>query len=119
MGICLGMHVLFETSEEASEPGLGLLKGKVERFSTDSEVVPLIGWNNISLSNIHNKDEFGAQLFKDISDTVPMYFAHSYFLRPFDERLTQAVSKYGSQEFPAAIKKDNVVLFFNFCFTRS
>ncbi len=109
LGICLGMHVLFEESEEASESGLGLLKGKVERFSADSEVVPLIGWNNISFINQDTKNDVGAQLFQDISDTVPMYFAHSYFVRPFDERLTQAVSKYGSQEFPAAIRKDNVV----------
>ena len=108
LGICLGMHLLFDISEEADKPGLGLLEGRVMRFDAESKTVPLIGWNSVS---IHDQGRCDNLLFTDVPKIVPMYFAHSFFACPRNGNLNLAMSQYGSETFPAVIKKDSFLGF--------
>ena len=101
LGICLGMQLLFETSEEfGHSEGLGILKGKVIRF--DDSVIPLIphiGWNDIKILK-------PAKEFNGIANNSFFYFLHSYYCVP-EEDITAAVCDYYGK-FCACVKKDNV-----------
>lgn len=90
LGICLGLQLLFENSEESPEvKGLGLLKGSiVEIPKKDGLKVPHIGWNSISV-----KQNDG--IFKNISDESYFYFVHSYYLKDADEADVAATTEYG------------------------
>ena len=103
LGICLGMQLFFEESEEAKiEKGLGLLKGKVKRFEHKTGLkVPHMGWNQIKASG--NK----SPLFKDIKDGSFVYFAHSYYPMPKEQAVIAATCDYGN-EFTAAVSKNNL-----------
>lgn len=88
LGICLGLQLFFEESEEQGlHRGLGLLKGKVRRFS-DTLTVPQIGWNQIHIQREH-------PLLKDIPDGSFLYFVHSYYVDPEDHDDTVALTDYG------------------------
>lgn len=104
LGICLGLQVLFESSEESpGANGLGLLKGKVVRFRFPEEErlkVPHMGWNRISIK----KD---VPLLKGVPDRSWFYFVHSYYPVPEDSSLTAITSEYGI-EFTAAASYENV-----------
>lgn len=102
LGICLGMQILMELSEEfGSHPGLGIFKGRVERFSPKTKLkIPHMGWNRLKFP----KD---SKLFKDISPGAYVYFVHSYFCEPKESKLVAATSNYG-QDFCAAFEQDNV-----------
>ena len=95
LGICLGMQLLCETSEENKTRGLGIFSEKVKRFSS-SVKVPQIGWNRI-----YNLD---SHLFDAISENEFMYLVHSYYVPLCDE--TIAVCDY-EIPYSAAIRKDN------------
>jgi glutamine amidotransferase len=96
IGICVGMQILFESSEESPEvQGLGLLKGKVVRFVTGK--VPLIGWNEIQAS----QDNF---------ENGYVYFVNSYFPKPADESAVLYSSDY-SGPFCAAVRSGNITGF--------
>jgi imidazole glycerol-phosphate synthase subunit HisH len=102
LGICLGMQLLFESSEEGKRPGLGILKGKVRKFSASSGLkVPHMGWNNL---NIRQKD---CPLFKDLKDDSYVYFCHSYYSEPLEAGVVAATTGYGI-EFAAITWQDNV-----------
>lgn len=102
LGICLGMQLLFEKSEEGNLPGLGILKGVVRKFQTAKTLkVPHMGWNNLSL---RKKD---CPLFKDLKDNSYVYFCHSYYPVPQDEKVIAATTSYGV-EFAAIVRQDNV-----------
>ena len=103
LGICLGVQLFFEESEEAKkEKGLGLLKGEVKRFEHKVGLkVPHMGWNQIKVSG------GPCPLFKDIKDGSFVYFAHSYFPVPKDKAVTAATCDYGG-EFTAAVSKNNL-----------
>ncbi|MDD6038908.1 MAG: imidazole glycerol phosphate synthase subunit HisH [bacterium] len=90
LGICLGLQLFFEGSEEnQGVEGLGLLKGKVVRFSDAYGLkIPQIGWNSLKLMN-------NGRLFKGISDGDYVYFVHSYYLKAEDESIVKATCEYG------------------------
>jgi len=90
-GICLGLQVLFEASEEGDLPGLGIFKGKAVRFSTASHLkVPHMGWNEVQwdLAQDH-------WAIKSISESDQFYFVHSYHVESNDSRIHLLKSDYG------------------------
>ena len=95
LGICLGMQLLCDYTEEGGVNGLGIIQGKVRRFS-DQVKVPQMGWNTISKTQ--------TALFQGIKDHEFMYLVHSYFVPLLPE--TIAVSTY-NQAYSVALQKDN------------
>jgi len=95
LGICLGMQLLCDYTEEGGVNGLGIIQGKVRRFS-DQVKVPQMGWNTISKTQ--------TALFQGIKDHEFMYLVHSYFVPLLPE--TIAVSTY-NQAYSVALGKDN------------
>lgn len=111
LGICLGMQLLFDSSEEdavnADEPvpGLGILPGKVVRFVSPAPdgqriKIPHMGWNQLQWSK-HDP------LLAGLAQDSHVYFVHSYYIKPDDENLTTATSDYG-QRFCATVWRDNI-----------
>jgi imidazole glycerol-phosphate synthase subunit HisH len=103
LGICLGMQLLFERSEEANKAkGLSLLKGQVRRFENRKGFkVPHMGWNQ--LHKVNGK----CPLLRDIPDNSYVYFCHSYYPAPTDEGVIAATTDYGI-EFVSIIWRDNI-----------
>jgi glutamine amidotransferase len=101
LGICLGMQLLFETSEEFGySEGLGILKGKVVKFDEDAiPLIPHIGWNDIEVLK-------SAKEFTGIKDRSFFYFLHSYYCVP-EEDISAAVCDYYGK-FSACVKKGNI-----------
>jgi len=97
LGICLGMQLLFESSEEDGTDGLGLVEGRVGRFENKNFKIPHMGWNLVKYSG-------GSPLFKDIPDESFFYFAHSY-RAPLGDT-TQGVTFYG-EPFSSIVQKNN------------
>ena len=88
LGICLGYQLLFESSEESpGVEGLGVLKGRVVRFSDAALKVPHMGWNTLSKTS--------GPLYNGLCGDVSMYFVHSYYPVPADSSLVSAWSDYG------------------------
>jgi glutamine amidotransferase len=101
LGVCVGMQLLFEESDEfGSTPGLGLLRGRVKRFN-DELVVPHVGWNRISQIREN-------PLFADVANGSFFYFVHSYYCEPFDEQVIAGETEYG-------INYASVVAYKNIC----
>jgi len=102
-GICLGMQLLFDKSEEAPGiKGLGILKGDVKKFKLPSTYkIPHMGWNQIKKS----ADKRG--LLRDIPDNSYVYFVHSYYCDPKDKTIITATTDY-SIDFASMICKDNI-----------
>jgi len=100
LGVCVGMQLLFEESDEfGSTPGLGLLKGKVRRFANDL-VVPQVGWNRIFQKQEH-------ALFEGVADGSFCYFVHSFFCEPGDENVVAGETEYG-QRYAAVVAHGNI-----------
>ena len=101
LGICLGLQLLFESSEESpGVTGLGLLPGKVLRLPDRGLKIPHIGWNDLSL---HKTDG----IFRGIGSNPYMYFVHSYYLQAEDFSIVSATAQYGT-EIHAAVAKNNL-----------
>lgn len=102
LGICLGMQLLFEKSEESvGVEGLGLLKGRILRIPDAPGIkIPHIGWNSLSYPN-------PGRLFAGLPEQSYVYFVHSYFLQAEDEGIVAAVTEYGTQ-IHAAVEKDHI-----------
>jgi glutamine amidotransferase len=99
LGICLGLQMLFESSEEGSRAGLGVFKGKCVRFKHDLKI-PQIGWNQIQISR-------PAPHLEGVAEGSWVYFVHSYYVVPDDEGIVATTTDYG-YDFCSAIWKDNV-----------
>lgn len=100
LGICLGLQLLFEESEESpGVKGLGILKGKIVRFPQSELKVPQIGWNSLEFPK-------KSKLFQDISDGEYVYFVHSYYLKA-EEDIVTATAEYGVKVH-AAVEKENI-----------
>lgn len=97
LGICLGMQLLFDSSEEGGGAGVSIINGRVRRLCCRR--VPHIGWNSV--------DMVDDALFHGMPDLVA-YFANSYVVDPADESDVIAWSSYGRERFPAAVRRDNV-----------
>lgn len=102
LGICLGLQLLFETSEESEGvAGLGILKGDIVRIPDRNDLkIPHIGWNSLHFMN-------NGRLFSGIDENSYVYFVHSYYLRAKDENIVTAVTEY-SACIHASVEKNNI-----------
>ena len=108
LGICIGLQMLFEQSEEGNVPGLGVFAGPVRRFPAEKMVgasgeklkVPHMGWNRVSQTRSH-------ALWNGIEDGARFYFVHSYFVDPVDRACIAGTTDYGIP-FTSAVARDNI-----------
>lgn len=108
LGICIGLQMLFEFSEEGDVPGLGILRGKVARFSANAMIdehgnklkVPHMGWNQVHQTVQH-------PLWQGIPSDSRFYFVHSYYVIPADQAIVAAQSTY-PHPFVCAVARDNI-----------
>lgn len=101
LGICLGLQMLFDCSEEGNAQCLGLVSGKIKRFPDDMGLkVPQIGWNSITPNE-------NSRLFKGISNGSFVYFVHSYYAKCSISSDSAATADYGLT-FDAAVEKGNL-----------
>lgn len=107
MGVCLGLQLLFETSEEFGiHKGLGVFKGNVTKFSNKNPKgekvrIPHIGWDKVEIKK-------KSPIFKDFKNNEFMYFVHSYFVKPKSHDIIAATTNYDGIEFVSAVLKDNI-----------
>ena len=101
-GICLGLQLIFESSEEApGEKGLSLLKGEILKIPKgEYEKIPHMGWNSLRLKG-------NGRLFKGIDDGAYVYFVHSYYLKAAEERIVKAKTDYNTC-IHASVESDNI-----------
>ncbi len=102
LGICLGLQLLFESSEESpGVEGLHILDGKIVRIPEEPGLkIPHIGWNDLSYPN-------KGRLFEGIEEHSYVYFVHSYYLQAKDEKIVTGTTEYGTL-IHASVEKDNV-----------
>jgi imidazole glycerol-phosphate synthase subunit HisH len=101
LGICLGLQHLFESSEEGKQRGLGILKGRVVRFSaTEKLSVPHMGWNRLLIKH-------PVPILDGIKNGDMVYFAHSYYAVPEEKMVIATTTDYGI-EFVSAVCKGNL-----------
>jgi glutamine amidotransferase len=101
LGICLGLEMLFDKSEEGILEGLKVLDGDVLMLPRMKVKVPHIGWNNLRIVKT------GSNLLKGIPQDSWVYFVHSYHIEPQDDKLIAAVTEYGSK-LPVVIERSNL-----------
>ncbi|MGB6170100.1 MAG: imidazole glycerol phosphate synthase subunit HisH, partial [Geitlerinemataceae cyanobacterium] len=102
LGICVGLQMLFEGSEEGTEPGLGIIPGFVRRFRPEPGLtIPHMGWNTLELTQPK------LPVWQNLSDPAWVYFVHSYYVDPVDPQIRAATVTHGTQTVTAAIARDN------------
>jgi imidazole glycerol-phosphate synthase subunit HisH len=101
LGICLGMEMFLEKSEEGKLDGLKLLEGYVRMLDKKQVKVPHIGWNNLIITNKSGK------LLSGVLDGSWVYFVHSYRIVSQEKGINMASTEYGTK-FPVVIEKDNL-----------
>ena len=100
LGICVGMQLLFETSEESQNSiGLSLIKGSFKIFGENDLPLPHVGFNEVTHNN--------TPIWKGIKNNSPFYFIHSFRISKTQDKVIQAKTKYGD-EFISFIEKDNI-----------
>ena len=99
-GVCLGLQLLLEWSEEDETPCLGVVPGAVKRLPPTVKA-PHMGWNTVAAARAH-------PLFQGMQDGRYYYFVHSYYAQPADASWTLGMTEYGV-EFASALARDNVV----------
>ena len=107
-GVCVGMQMLFDHSEEQDTPGLGLVPGRVRRFNLGGQLqpdgsrykVPQMGWNQVWQASPH-------PVWHGVPDGAWFYFVHSYFAEPAELAHNAGITEYGSR-FTAAVARDNI-----------
>lgn len=104
LGICLGMQLLFEESEEGDVRCLGVFKGKVKKFKKEKKI-PQIGWNSVRFNKTNNNTD---KLFRNIPNNSFYYFVNSYYCVSKDKSIIAGVSTYG-EKFVSVIAQKNVV----------
>lgn len=107
LGICLGMQLLFDFSEEGNVTCLGILKGKVKKFR-QMRKIPQIGWNQVTIQGINHPRGVELKLFNGIVNNSYFYFVNSYYCDPFDKLIIIGSTEYG-ETFPSIIAKNNIV----------
>jgi imidazole glycerol-phosphate synthase subunit HisH len=104
LGICLGLQILFEASEEGKETGLGIIPGMVRRFRSEPDLtIPHMGWNQLEFTQIDRP------LWQKLPNPAYVYFVHSYYVEPRNKNVCAAFVQHGTQKVTAAIIKDNLV----------
>ena len=107
MGVCVGMQMLLDHSEEQDTPGLALIPGRVRRFRLEGRLqpdgsrfkVPQMGWNRV--------EQHAHVLWEGVPDDAYFYFVHSYYAEPSDARHTAGETDYGAR-FTCALARDNI-----------
>ena len=108
LGVCVGMQMLLDHSEEQDTPGLGLIPGTVKRFRLEGRLqddgsrfkVPQMGWNRV-------RQEFAHPLWAGIPDESWFYFVHSFHAAPSEARHSAGSTEYGDR-FTSAVARDNI-----------
>jgi glutamine amidotransferase len=108
MGVCVGMQMLLDHSEEQDTPGLGLIPGRVRRFQLEGQLqpdgsrykVPQMGWNRVRQSLPH-------PVWAGVPDDSWFYFVHSYYAAPADATHSAGETDYGAR-FTSAVARDNI-----------
>lgn len=104
LGICLGLQILFEGSEEGKEAGLGIIPGIVKRFHSEPGItIPHMGWNQLDLTQPK------LAVWQNLPENPYVYFVHSYYVEPRDKSYQAATVTHGSQTVTAAIARDNLM----------
>ncbi|MEL7314990.1 MAG: imidazole glycerol phosphate synthase subunit HisH [Cyanobacteria bacterium J06559_3] len=104
LGICLGLQVLFEGSDEGDEPGLGVIPGQIKEFVPEPGItIPHMGWNQLAFIQPESA------LWNRLTPGDWVYFVHSYYAEPTDPSVNAATVRHGSQTVTAAIAKDNLM----------
>lgn len=100
LGVCVGMQLLFEESDEfGATAGLGFLRGRVRRFSDDL-VVPHVGWNRVKERQSHT-------LFRDLQPEAFFYFVHSYYCEPLENEVVVGQTEYGVN-YASVVARENI-----------
>jgi len=108
MGVCVGMQMLLDHSDEQDTPGLGLIPGRVKRFQLEGQLqpdgsrfkVPQMGWNRVNQTLPH-------PVWAGVPDESWFYFVHSFYAAPSDSRHSAGETEYG-QRFTCAVARDNI-----------
>ncbi|MEH0167866.1 imidazole glycerol phosphate synthase subunit HisH [Paucibacter sp. JuS9] len=108
MGVCVGMQMLLDHSEEQDTPGLGLIPGRVKRFQLEGRLqedgsrfkVPQMGWNRVHQRGAH-------PVWAGVPDQSWYYFVHSYYAEPSDASHSAGETDYGAR-FTCAVARDNI-----------
>ena len=108
MGVCVGMQMLLDHSEEQDTPGLGVIAGSVRRFRLHGRhqpdgsryKVPQMGWNRVQQAQAH-------ALWVGVPDNAWFYFVHSYYVEPSDPHHSAGLTEYG-ERFTSALARDNI-----------
>ncbi|MEH2167527.1 MAG: imidazole glycerol phosphate synthase subunit HisH [Nostoc sp.] len=104
LGICLGLQILFESSAEGTQPGLGIIKGKVRRFRPETDItIPHMGWNQLEITQPKSI------LWEHLPSDPWVYFVHSYYVDPIDPLIRAATITHGTQTVTAAIAHENLM----------
>ncbi len=104
LGICLGLQVLFTSSEEGIETGLGIIPGTVRQFHPEPNLtIPHMGWNNLEFTQPDHP------LWQELSESPMVYFVHSYYVVPDNPQVSAAMVTHGSQRVTSAIAQDNIM----------
>ena len=105
LGICVGLQILFEGSEESPDvQGLGLLRGYVKKISAKNEKIPHMGWNAVHIE----ENDRGSGLLKNIPDASYVYFVHSYHAVPSDPSMISSTCCYG-EKITASIASNHIM----------
>ena len=115
LGICLGLQLLFEHSEEGNVAGLGVLRGTVKRFSFQSSLlppfsslkIPHMGWNQVQRQATSDKRQGSCPLLAGIPEGSYFYFVHSYYGAPQDRSVIALETEYGTR-FASMVWKDRL-----------
>jgi imidazole glycerol-phosphate synthase subunit HisH len=103
LGICLGLQILFDRSDEGQELGLGIIPGTVKKFQPEPRItIPHMGWNEIELT------QAACPLWRDLPNDW-LYFVHSYYVSPTHSAVAAATITHGTQTITAAIAQDNIM----------
>ena len=102
LGICLGLHLLFEKSEESTgAKGLGIFKGTAKRIpDAEGLKIPHMGWNSLELPH-------SSKILHGLGSRPFVYFVHSYYICPEDEQIVSAYTTYGAR-LAVAVERDNL-----------
>jgi imidazole glycerol-phosphate synthase subunit HisH len=108
MGVCVGMQMLLDHSEEQDTPGLGVIGGRVRRFRLEGQrqpdgsrfKVPQMGWNRVTQARPH-------PIWNGVPDDAWFYFVHSFYAEPADARHSAGLTDYGTR-FTSAVARDNI-----------
>jgi glutamine amidotransferase len=109
LGICVGMQLLFNSSEEGDTECLGIISGEVKKFDTkEVDIVPHMGWNEVSkIPSVPSSSGTEISLFNNIPDYSDFYFVHSYYCAPKNREDVIAITDYKTKSFCCAVQKEN------------